>query len=311
MTFRIEKNGNYTIMCNHHLQNRNLSLKAKGLMSVILSLPDDWDYSLKGLAAISKEGIDSIRAALTELEAEGYIVRTQIRTPGGQWDVEYTIYESPHAEVMQHDTNCHSASQTTALENPTRPDTALDFPIRQTRHGKSNTELNTNNQILNNNIINNNLSNQSESSDEITLVAIHEQIDYNGLTAEPDAKIDVIDGIADIMYEAMNSSKPLYINGFSRPATTVRKQLKKLRAEHIRFIIHSLSTSLPAIKNYRSYMLTTLYNAPSTYWMSDRPATTKASEPDRKTVQKSKNRFHNFEQRDNDYNDVILDISKI
>ena len=66
--FRVERTRDYTVMSNHHLKNRSLSLKAKGLLSVMLSLPDEWDYTLRGLAAISKEGVDAIREAIRELE---------------------------------------------------------------------------------------------------------------------------------------------------------------------------------------------------------------------------------------------------
>lgn len=76
--FRVEKNTNFTVMSNHHLKNKKLSLKAKGLLSQILSLPAEWDYSLNGLAYINKEGKDSVREAIKELEREGYIVRTRI-----------------------------------------------------------------------------------------------------------------------------------------------------------------------------------------------------------------------------------------
>ena len=94
--FRVEKTKDYTIMSNHHLKDRRLSLKAKGLLSMMLSLPKEWDYTLKGLARISREGVDAIRGALRELEKEGYVIRRQLRGPGGQiQDIEYLIYEQP------------------------------------------------------------------------------------------------------------------------------------------------------------------------------------------------------------------------
>ena len=77
--FRRIKNNNYTVMCNHHLQNEHLSLKAMGLMSKLLSLPDDWNYSVRGIAAICKDGYESVRTAFLELEKEGYIVVPQIK----------------------------------------------------------------------------------------------------------------------------------------------------------------------------------------------------------------------------------------
>ena len=81
--FRIEKNKDYTVMSNHHLRDRELTLRSKGLLSLMLSLPDEWDYSMKGLAHICKEGIDAIRASLTELEKNGYIERRRVRNDKG------------------------------------------------------------------------------------------------------------------------------------------------------------------------------------------------------------------------------------
>ena len=75
--FRVERSKDYTVMSNHHLRNKELTLKAKGLLSQMLSLPEDWDYTLKGLAAINRESIDAIRTAVLELEQAGYIQRRQ------------------------------------------------------------------------------------------------------------------------------------------------------------------------------------------------------------------------------------------
>lgn len=94
--FRVEKSRDYTTMCNYHLRDKELSLKAKGLLSVILSLPDDWNYSINGLAAISKESRDGVNNTLHELEHFGYLVRNRIRGSGGKFcDTEYVIYEKP------------------------------------------------------------------------------------------------------------------------------------------------------------------------------------------------------------------------
>ena len=94
--FRIERTRDYTVMSNHHLRNANLSLKAKGLLSMMLSLPGDWNYTTRGLAKICKEGVDAIGAALRELEATGYIVRHKLRDRQGRIsDTEYVIYEQP------------------------------------------------------------------------------------------------------------------------------------------------------------------------------------------------------------------------
>ena len=98
--FRVAKTRDYTVMSNYHLRDKNLTLKAKGLLSLILSLPEDWNYTTRGLAAICKEGVDSIGAALRELESAGYLTRHRLRDRSGRIsDTEYVVYESPHKET--------------------------------------------------------------------------------------------------------------------------------------------------------------------------------------------------------------------
>ena len=94
--FRVERTKNFTVMANYHLKDRRLSLKAKGLLSVMLSLPDDWNYNMKGLARLSKDGLDSVRSTVNELERYGYVTRHRIRTETGQLaDTEYLVRECP------------------------------------------------------------------------------------------------------------------------------------------------------------------------------------------------------------------------
>ena len=140
--FRIERTRDYTVMSNHHLRNHELSLKAKGLLSMMLSLPDDWNYTTRGLAKICKEGVDAIGGALRELETAGYIVRHQLRDRQGRIsDTEYVIYEQPQPrqpETPQPDTAVpDTASPDT--ENPylDKPDTEKPAELNIE---KSNTE---------------------------------------------------------------------------------------------------------------------------------------------------------------------------
>ena len=124
---RVEKSSNYTVMANYHLRDTQLSLKAKGLLSVMLSLPADWDYTLAGLAFISKEGVDAIRAAVNELVHTGYIIRSRRRNEAGQLsDTEYVIYEFPQ------DKECKKTCSTTSSDFSTIPLTEspmLETPI--------------------------------------------------------------------------------------------------------------------------------------------------------------------------------------
>ena len=123
--FRVEKNKGYTVMSNHHLRNHALSLKAKGLLSQMLSLPDDWDYTLQGLAQINKESIDAIREAVRELERAGYIERSRERDERGCLrGTVYTIYEQPHTEP----TSEEPAQALPTLDNPTLEKPMLDKP---------------------------------------------------------------------------------------------------------------------------------------------------------------------------------------
>ena len=136
---RIEKNQNYTVMANYHLRDKEISLKAKGLMSLMLSLPEEWDYTVSGLAFISKEGIDAIRAAVRELENAGYIIRSRRRNDAGQLtDTEYTIYERPQIPNSEKGNNSKIISPTInhfpiankpTLENPTLVFPTLGKPI--------------------------------------------------------------------------------------------------------------------------------------------------------------------------------------
>lgn len=96
--FRINKTEDYTVMSNHHLKNKEMSLKAKGLLSQMLSLPNEWDYSVAGLVAINKENKSSIQGVLKELEDFGYLVRTRNQNIKGQFEYIYDIYEKPQTE---------------------------------------------------------------------------------------------------------------------------------------------------------------------------------------------------------------------
>jgi hypothetical protein len=112
---RVEKTQNYTVMSNHHLRNKNLSLKAKGLMSLMLSLPPDWDYSVGGLVAVCKEAHTSIRSALKELEENDYLIRKRTNSEKGYFVYEYTLYEIPE---MRHTENTYAVKAHT--ENGTQ-----------------------------------------------------------------------------------------------------------------------------------------------------------------------------------------------
>ena len=151
-TFRVNKNVNYTVMSNHHLQDKRLSLKAKGLLSYMLSLPDDWDYSLKGLTVGCKDGLDSVRTAVLELEEHGYVRRQKVRNAKGQIiDYDYQVYESPVEDVPAvpgDDNSTPPPSTSSNQKSGVKPCSSpfLDFPNLAEPNLEKATQQNTNKQ---------------------------------------------------------------------------------------------------------------------------------------------------------------------
>ena len=133
--FRIEKTRDYTVMSNHHLRDKSLSLKAKGLLSLMLSLPEEWDYTTKGLARICKDGVDSICAGVRELEEHGYVIRQRVRNPNGQLGaIEYTILEQPRPPEPE-----KPERENPVLDNPEQA-----YPVLEEPEQGNPAQLNTN-----------------------------------------------------------------------------------------------------------------------------------------------------------------------
>ncbi len=163
-TFKINKNRDFTIMSNFHLRDKNLSLKAKGLLSFMLSLPDDWDYSLKGLVSICKENKDAIRSTLNELKTYHYLIIEPYRTEKGKFGYNYLIYEKPLIEP-----------------NKTLNPPYMDFPYTDKPNADNPLQINTN--IINTNNKIDNIDNIDKSEAPNTKKN-DEQIQHNILTIE-------------------------------------------------------------------------------------------------------------------------------
>ena len=138
--FRVERTGDYTVMSNFHLKDKRLSLKAKGLLSQMLSLPDDWDYTLSGLCFINRESKDAIRSAINELERAGYIRRRQTIDATGKFGAnEYSIYERPITDVpsSENPTTEKPITKKPLPENPTQLNTKKSSTQKQNTHRAS------------------------------------------------------------------------------------------------------------------------------------------------------------------------------
>ncbi|MGI5993251.1 MAG: DUF6017 domain-containing protein [Methanosarcina sp.] len=173
--FRVEKTRDYTVMSNHHLRNTDLSLKAKGLLSLMLSLPENWDYTTKGLACICKDGIDSINSGVKELEVNGYVIRRRLRNEKGQLTTtEYTIFEQPQNlditdippkgenPILDNPILDNQAQEKPILENPILEKPKQAEPILGNPHQLSTNILNTNS--LNTDLLNMEVSNPYPSN---------------------------------------------------------------------------------------------------------------------------------------------------
>ena len=207
--YRVSKTRDFTTMSNHHLKNRNLSLKAKGMLSQILSFPDNWEFSLRGLATLSTDGLESTRSAISELEKAGYIIRKQSRRENGSFaSIEYTIFEIPQSALPSSE-NPHSGNPNTVkptLENPPQLNTNKKSIIQG---------LKTNS--INNPSINHSAFGSSDGMDEMDerenyREMIMENIEYDVLVNRDNA--DRLDEIVEIMLDAVCSKNPtVRING--------------------------------------------------------------------------------------------------
>ena len=275
--FRIDKTRDYTVMSNHHLRNTELSLKAKGLLSLMLSLPENWDYTTKGLAAICKDGIDSISSCIRELEKHGYIIRERMRNEKGQLTtIEYTILEQPKSAPPEQ-------------EKPIRENPVLDIPAQAEPIQENTAQLNTNKSNIKE--LNTDISNTypiksyqkepeplkaaqppKEKSDRIGYdevetyrQIIKENIDYDVLSVNLNRDAAMLDEIVDLMTETVCTQKSsLVIAGDTYPASIVKSKLLKLTSEHIEYVIDCMRENTSDIRNIKKYLLAALFNAPST-----------------------------------------------
>ena len=261
--FRIERTRDYTVMSNHHLRDKALSLKSKGLLSMMLSLPEDWNYTTRGLAKICKEGVDAIGGALRELESAGYIVRHQMRDRQGRIsDTEYVIYEQPQpkapdtpqpdtaspdtekpAELNIEKSNTQkSITQGASTDSiPFREPAAAQLPERKGRDAMSLTEM--------------------ESYRDLIL----ENIEYDHLCREFTTYREDLDEIVELMVETVCAKrKTTRIAGSDFPHEVVRSRFLKLDCSHIEFVMECLRNNTTEIRNMKQYLLAVLFNAPTT-----------------------------------------------
>ena len=283
--FRVERNTGYTVMSNHHLRNKELSLKAKGLLSQMLSLPEDWDYTLAGLSYINREKIDAIREAVRELERAGYIQRSRERDEKGRLrGTDYIIYEQPPNLDLPTLENPTLGNPT--LENPTQEKPTLENPMQLNKDidiqktdlpkkEKSNTDLSNNHSIP---ILSPNPSplreetaeperKGTEAADAYSVYEeiIKDNIEYDYLIQDRYLDRDRIEEILALILETVcTKRRTIRIAGDDHPAELVKAKFMKLNSEHIRFVLDCMQENTTKIRNIKQYMKAALFNAPST-----------------------------------------------
>lgn len=272
--YRVERTRDYTVMSNFHLKDTALSLKAKGLLSMFLSFPEDWNYSTRGLAAICKEGVDAIGSTIKELEKAGYIVRRQLRGPNGRiTDTEYIIYEQPQEPPAPDTDEPDTPPPNTAQPDTGKPDVA--GPDMGAPHTEKPAELNINQSITQKS--NTKRSNThsfsppppsapvegmkeiSERRDEI-----RDQIEYDLIVDSVNR--EQINEFVEIMLEVALSRTPTMKIGRDTeyPTAFVQQRFEQITSEHIQKVLDGIRENTTRVWNTRAYLLAALFNAPST-----------------------------------------------
>ena len=284
--FRVERNKGYTVMSNHHLRNKELTLKAKGLLSQMLSLPEDWDYTLAGLSQINREKIDAIREAIKELERAGYIVRSRERDEKGRLrGADYVIYEQPHTEptpdlpTLENPTLDNPTQEKPMLEKPTLENPMqLNKDIQKTdlsKKEKSNTDLSNNHSIP---ILSPNPSplreetaeperKGTEAADAYSVYEeiIKDNIEYEHFIKHTNIDRERLDEIVSLILETVcTKRKTIRIAGDDYPAELVKAKFMKLNSSHIEFVFDCMKENTTKIRNIKQYLKAVLFNAPNT-----------------------------------------------
>ncbi|WP_314024798.1 DUF6017 domain-containing protein [Filifactor alocis] len=249
--FRVEKNKGYTVMSNHHLRNKELTLKAKGLLSQMLSLPENWDYTLAGLSHINKESINAIRTAVLDLEKAGYIERSQGRDEKGKMTaITCTIYEQPQSPVLENPMQLNKDIQKTDLsrkEEINKDGLNTDsIPILS----PDPSPLSEQNTLPEKN------GKEQKDAYKIYEEIIKDNIEYEHLINAKRLDRDRIDEILDLILETVCSKrKKILIAGDEYPAELVKAKFMKLNSSHIEFVLDCMQENTTKVRNIKQYLM--------------------------------------------------------
>lgn len=271
--FRVERTRDYTVMSNYHLRDKRLTLKAKGLLSQMLSLPEDWDYTLSGLSHINRESKDAIRSAVNELEKAGYIHRRQTTDASGKFSTnEYVIHEHPDQPEPSLE---KPSSENPPTDDPPTGNPSPENPTQLNTKKPSKEKINTDGQSTDSIPFRGNAAGslpepkgrEAASMEEIEAyrALILENIEYDFIRQDYGLYSSDLDEIVEIMVETVCARrKYTRVAGSDFPHEVVKSRLLKLNGEHIRFVMDCMKENTTKIRNIKQYLLTALFNAPTT-----------------------------------------------
>ena len=232
-----------------------MSLKAKGLLSLMLSLPENWDYTTKGLARICKDGVDSICAGVRELEEQGYVVRERVRNPNGQLGaIEYTILEQPRPPEREKPEQENPAQLNTKGSSKQKlktdlSSTEISNPIQSNPPTPTGARMGT----------------DGMGAREIYREIILENIGYAYLIQDSHIDREQLDEIAELIVDTVCSArKTIRIAGDDYPAEVVKSRFMKLDSSHVQYVMDCMRENTTYVRNIKKYLLAALYNAPGT-----------------------------------------------
>lgn len=268
--FRVERTRDYTVMCNHHLKDSNLSLKAKGLLSMMLSLPDEWNYTTRGLAAICKEGVDAIGKTLKELEQAGYIIRRQLRGKDGRIsDTEYTIFEKPRKPKNSAPYTTLPDTENPYMVNPDMEESDAEEPDTDNPAQLNTKKSNTQKTITDLSNTHSFFPSAAPAADGLTdgfdkRAEIKEQIEYDCICQQHDRM--QLDELVEIMLEvAMNRSPTIKIGRDAEyPTGFVQQRFEKITSMHIEKVMDGIRENTTRVWNTKAYLMAALFNSVST-----------------------------------------------
>ena len=250
--FRVERTHDYTVMSNHHLKNRALSLKAKGLLSLMLSLPDEWDYTLQGLAHISLEKVDAIRKAITELENEGYITRTRERDEQGRLrGTEYIIREQP---ISEKPTLEKPMLEKPMLEKPMLEKPTLDKPTQAKPTLENPTQLNKNIYNKNKSSMYEEIPQSNQSKEETELTEILQNCELKSFESKT---AQMLESAVRVLYYKQS----IKLSGAVLPQSEIRNLLRRVNRDTLIDAVEVLRHNETEVQNPQGYLYSVILNA--------------------------------------------------